>query len=194
MSALAWMANLSEAQQYDLLDDVAACTVALARPETALAELDEVLVRWRTVAEGRAAELRHQMLDEAEPLLPMALRDETGQEPRVVSKGAASPATVAALVAARKTKTLAAPSTPAPTPPPAPARRPGGVTLTLRPRCLADWVRWTHDLGVADVRMDSTGSALVADITCGGVPARLVGEGVPALLRAQSSARKVLHV
>lgn len=107
----------------------------------------------------------------------------------------ASPATVAAAIAARKARpaAAAAPAVKTPASPAEPAARRGDVvTLTLRPKSLADWVRWTHDLGVAGVRMDSTGSALVAHITYGGVPARLVGEGVPALLRAahRPTARK----
>lgn len=109
----------------------------------------------------------------------------------------ATPATVAALLAARKTKPAPAPAVKAPARPAAPvAPRGGVVTLTLRPKSLSDWKRWTHDLGVAGSHMDSTGTALVAHITYGGVPARLVGEGVPALLRAhRPTARKaVAHV
>lgn len=103
-----------------------------------------------------------------------------------------TPATVAALVAARTLK-------------PAPAAAPVSVredvapvaartvpTLTLRPKSLSDWVRWTHDLGCAGARMDSTGEALVADITVGGVQTRLVGEGVPALYRAHNAAHRAV--
>lgn len=101
----------------------------------------------------------------------------------------ATPATVAAAIAARKNRP-AAPAAPAVKTPAAPSpRRRDAITFTLRPKSLGDWVRWTHDLGVAGIRMDSTGTALVAHITVNGVPTRLVGEGVPALLRSHNARR-----
>lgn len=101
----------------------------------------------------------------------------------------ATPATVAAAITARRNRP-ATPAAPAVKTPAAPApRRRDPITFTVRPKSLSDWVRWTHDLGAAGVRMDSTGEALVAHITVAGVPTRLVGEGVPALLRSHQARR-----
>ncbi|MEU0675425.1 hypothetical protein ABZ330_21540 [Streptomyces sp. NPDC006172] len=66
----------------------------------------------------------------------------------------------------------------------------GEVTFVVHPRSLADWREWTHTLGVADARCESTGVALVARCTYGGVRARLVGVGVPALYREMHAQRR----
>ncbi|MGW2708648.1 hypothetical protein ACWC4J_06600 [Streptomyces sp. NPDC001356] len=57
----------------------------------------------------------------------------------------------------------------------------GEVQFVVHPRSLADWKQWMHELGVGDARGDSTGAAMVVRFTYGGVRARLVGVGVPAM-------------
>jgi len=57
----------------------------------------------------------------------------------------------------------------------------GEVTFVVHPQSLADWRQWTHALGVADARGSSTGGSMVVRCTYGGVRARLVGVGVPAM-------------
>ncbi|MCX4705693.1 hypothetical protein [Streptomyces sp. NBC_01373] len=61
----------------------------------------------------------------------------------------------------------------------------GEVRIVVHPRSLAEWKRWTYELGVGDARGDSTGAALVVRCTYGGVRARLIGYGVPAMYKAQ---------
>lgn len=61
----------------------------------------------------------------------------------------------------------------------------GEVRIVVHPKSLAEWKRWTYELGVGDVRGDSTGAALVVRCTYGGVRARLIGYGVPAMYKAQ---------
>lgn len=103
---------------------------------------------------------------------------------------AATPATVAAAIAARKTQTAPAAAVKVPSRRHVPAPRRGvPVTLTLRPKTLTDWKRWTLQLGCSDAVMDSTGECLTALITVGGERVRLVGEGVPALIRNHQSRR-----
>jgi hypothetical protein len=78
------------------------------------------------------------------------------------------------------------------------ARMPGAPTVTaargevqfiVHPTCLADWRRWLHDLGASDARGESTGAAMVVRCSYGGVPARVVGMGVPALYGERPPAR-----
>ena len=57
----------------------------------------------------------------------------------------------------------------------------GEVTFVVHPRSLADWRQWTHALGVGNARATSTGVSMVVRCTYGGVRARLVGVGVPAM-------------
>ncbi|EST22819.1 hypothetical protein [Streptomyces niveus] len=97
-----------------------------------------------------------------------------------------SPAAVALAVRCRKAKSVAdaAPTRfeSMPTPPAASAAG-GEVQLVVTPRCLADWSRWTTELGIRDVRrMTNTGVATVARFELDGVRGRLIGVGVPALL------------
>lgn len=61
----------------------------------------------------------------------------------------------------------------------------GEVSIVVRPRSLADWRQWMHALGAGDSRADSTGAHMVVRCTYGGVRARLVGVGVPALYGEQ---------
>lgn len=61
----------------------------------------------------------------------------------------------------------------------------GEVTFVVHPRSVADWKQWTHALGVGDERAESTGTSMSIRCTYGGVRARLVGVGVPALYDAQ---------
>lgn len=97
-----------------------------------------------------------------------------------------SPAAVALLAQCHRAK-AAADSIPrvftSMTPRPAASAAGGEVMLVVRPTCLAEWARWTHALGVRDVQqMKSTGTSVIVRCTYSGVPARLVGMGVPALL------------
>jgi hypothetical protein len=57
----------------------------------------------------------------------------------------------------------------------------GEVRIVVHPKSLADWKQWMHALGVGDARADSTGVAMTVRCSHGGVRARLVGVGVPAL-------------
>ncbi|MET9142390.1 hypothetical protein [Streptomyces sp. NPDC004042] len=57
----------------------------------------------------------------------------------------------------------------------------GVVQFVVRPRTLADWAQWKHVLGVERVHGSSTGTSMVVPCWYGGVRARLVGVGVPAL-------------
>ncbi|MFI1467599.1 hypothetical protein [Streptomyces wuyuanensis] len=57
----------------------------------------------------------------------------------------------------------------------------GEVRIVVHPESLADWKQWMHALGVGDARADSTGASMVVRGSHGGVRARLVGVGVPAL-------------
>jgi hypothetical protein len=57
----------------------------------------------------------------------------------------------------------------------------GEVQIVVHPRSLADWRAWMHRLDVGDARGDSTGVAMTVRCTYGGVRARLVGVGVPAM-------------
>ncbi|MCX4969357.1 hypothetical protein OHA98_41770 [Streptomyces sp. NBC_00654] len=61
----------------------------------------------------------------------------------------------------------------------------GEVRFVVHPRSLADWKQWMHALGVGDSRADSTGVSMTVRCTYGGVRARLVGVGVPALYGEQ---------
>ena len=65
----------------------------------------------------------------------------------------------------------------------------GEVQIVVHPRTLADWKQWMHALGVGDARGDSTGVAMTVRCTYGGVRARLVGVGVPALYGEMHAAR-----
>lgn len=57
----------------------------------------------------------------------------------------------------------------------------GEVTFVVHPRSLTDWKQWMHALGIGDARGDSTGASMVVRCTYGGVRARLIGVGVPAM-------------
>ncbi|NDZ63614.1 hypothetical protein [Streptomyces cyaneofuscatus] len=99
-----------------------------------------------------------------------------------------SPAAVALAIQCRKAKTIAdtAPTRFEQMPTPAATTAAGGeVQLVVRPKCLADWVRWTAELGCRDSRrMVHTGATTVCRFELDGVRARLIGVGVPALLAA----------
>ncbi|MFJ9112959.1 hypothetical protein [Streptomyces sp. NPDC102283] len=99
-----------------------------------------------------------------------------------------SPAAVALTIQCRKAKTLAdtAPARFERMPAPVTTTAAGGeVQLVVRPTCLADWARWTAELGCRDTRrMTNTGVAMVCRFELDGVRARLIGVGVPALLAA----------
>jgi hypothetical protein len=101
------------------------------------------------------------------------------------NRPAPSPAAVAALVECRKAKAAAAlaelevaemPGAPAV------SAAGGEVRFVVRPESLEHWRRWTQAVGVHDAQGRAIGGALVARFTYRGVRARLVGEGVPALL------------
>lgn len=96
-----------------------------------------------------------------------------------------SPAAVARLVECRKAKAaadLAEPEVAELPGEPAVSAAGGEVRFVVRPRSLEDWRRWTRALGVHDAQGRAIGGAVVARFTYRGVRARLVGEGVPALL------------
>ncbi|MDW4900609.1 hypothetical protein RB625_19560 [Streptomyces californicus] len=99
-----------------------------------------------------------------------------------------SPAAVALAIQCRKAKALAdtAPTRFEDMPAPATTTAAGGeVQLVVRPACLADWARWTAELGCRDPRrMVHTGTSTVCRFELDGVRARLIGVGVPALLAA----------
>ncbi|MEV8349008.1 hypothetical protein ACFVTT_15875 [Streptomyces niveus] len=109
-----------------------------------------------------------------------------------------TPAALALLAQCRKAKSVAD-TAPArfedmPTPPAASAAG-GEVQLVVRPRTLADWARWTTELGIRDVRrMTNTGTATVCRFELDGVRGRLVGVGVPALLAEVYGAKGARHV
>ncbi|MGW1587276.1 hypothetical protein [Streptomyces sp. NPDC002386] len=65
----------------------------------------------------------------------------------------------------------------------------GEVQFVVHPHCLADWRQWLHTLGAGDARGDSTGSTMVVRFEYGGVRARLVGVGVPAMYGEMHAAR-----
>ncbi|MFF1498662.1 hypothetical protein ACFVZR_01990 [Streptomyces sp. NPDC058316] len=114
------------------------------------------------------------------------------------NRPAPSPAAVALAVQCRKAKSVAdtAPTRfeQMPTPPAASAAG-GEVQLVVRPRTLADWARWTAELGIPDARrMTNTGTATVARFELDGVRGRLVGVGVPALLAEVYDAKGARHV
>jgi hypothetical protein len=121
-----------------------------------------------------------QQLDGLGLLAPSADPFETPRRPRP----APSPAAVAALAECRRAKNVAdsvrVEVAGLPGEPDVSAAG-GEVTLVVHPRSLADWKQWTHALGVADARATSTGSSMVVRCTYGGVRARLVGVGVPAM-------------
>ncbi|MFI6465715.1 hypothetical protein [Streptomyces sp. NPDC050538] len=96
-----------------------------------------------------------------------------------------SPAAIAVLAQCRKAKAaadLAKPEVVELPGEPAVTAAGGEVRFVVRPRCLDDWRRWTRALGIVDAQSKSIGGAMVARFTYRGVRARLVGEGVPALL------------
>lgn len=57
----------------------------------------------------------------------------------------------------------------------------GEVRIVVHPKSLTEWKQWMHALGVGDARGDSTGTSMIVRLTYGGVRARLVGYGVPAM-------------
>jgi hypothetical protein len=65
----------------------------------------------------------------------------------------------------------------------------GEVQVVVHPQSLAEWARWKHTLGVTEIRGDSTGAAMVVRCTYGGVRARLVGVGVPAMYGERSAGK-----
>ncbi|MEV6836812.1 hypothetical protein AB0N17_20270 [Streptomyces sp. NPDC051133] len=98
-----------------------------------------------------------------------------------------SPAAIAALVECRRAKELAdgARTVVADMPGQPDVSAAGGeVLFVVQPKTLADWQRWLDRLGVDDARGDSNGVAMAVRCTLGGIRARLVGYGVPALYGA----------
>lgn len=104
-----------------------------------------------------------------------------------------SPAAVKLLADSRRAKDVASKAS-ADT-----ARQPGSPTVTalrgevrfvVQPESLADWNRWLHNLGAAGARGESTGGSMVVRLRYGGVRARLVGVGVPALYGERPPARR----
>ncbi|WP_431784936.1 hypothetical protein [Streptomyces chumphonensis] len=110
-----------------------------------------------------------------------------GAEPSSDSSGrrAPSPAALAALAECRKAKSVAdsAQSAVAELPGGQVSASGGEVTFVVHPRSLSEWKQWTLALGVDDRLAVNFGGSMVARVTYGGVRARLVGHGVPALLR-----------
>ncbi|MCX5562766.1 hypothetical protein [Streptomyces sp. NBC_00038] len=104
------------------------------------------------------------------------------------NRPAPSPAAVAALDQCRRAKSVAdsarAQADGMPGKPDVSAAG-GEVKFVVHPRSLADWRQWMHALGVGDARADSTGVSMTVRCTVGGVRARLVGIGVPALYGEQ---------
>ncbi|MCX4615749.1 hypothetical protein [Streptomyces mirabilis] len=100
------------------------------------------------------------------------------------NRPAPSPAAVAVLAECRKAKeaadTARAQSDGMPGTPDVSAAG-GEVSIVVRPQSLTDWKQWMHALGVGDARGVSTGTSMIVRCTFGGVRARLVGVGVPAL-------------
>jgi hypothetical protein len=65
----------------------------------------------------------------------------------------------------------------------------GEVTFVVHPHSLADWRTWTRLFGIDDVRsVKHTGTSAIARCRYRGVPTRLVGVGVPAMVLAELSA------
>ncbi|MYR61139.1 hypothetical protein GTY54_34585 [Streptomyces sp. SID625] len=107
----------------------------------------------------------------------------------------ASPAAVAALATCKQAKdaayTASIETAGMPSSPTIEAAQ-GVVKFVVHPRTLADWAQWKHVLGVERVHGSSTGTSMVVPFWYGGVRARLVGVGVPALyseMRAGQGAR-----
>lgn len=100
------------------------------------------------------------------------------------NRPAPSPAAVAALDTCRKAKQIAdtarAQSDGMPGEPDVSAAG-GEVQIVVHPKSVTEWRQWMHALGVGDARGDSTGVSMVVRCTYGGVRARLVGVGVPAM-------------
>ncbi|MFF7171137.1 hypothetical protein [Streptomyces pseudovenezuelae] len=100
------------------------------------------------------------------------------------NRPAPSPAALAMLATCRKAKQVAdtarAQSDGMPGKPDVSAAG-GEVSIVVHPKSLADWKQWMHALGIGDARGDSTGVSMIVRCTYGGVRARLVGVGVPAL-------------
>jgi hypothetical protein len=95
-----------------------------------------------------------------------------------------SPAALAALAECRKAKAVADSARPIVDrmPGAASVEAAGGeVTFVAHPESLTAWKEWLHTFGVGDARGDSTGVAMIVRCTYGGVRARIVGVGVPAL-------------
>jgi hypothetical protein len=130
-----------------------------------------------------------QELDELGLLVPAA--DPFGVPGR--TRPAPSPAAVAMLDQCRKAKNAAyqagVETAGMPGEPEVTAVR-GEVTIVVHPKCLADWRQWMHTLDVGDARGESTGSSMVVRLTYGGVRARLVGVGVPAMYGEVNAARR----
>ncbi|WP_328721783.1 hypothetical protein OHT52_21330 [Streptomyces sp. NBC_00247] len=101
------------------------------------------------------------------------------------NRPAPSPAAVALAVQCRKAKAIAdnagARFDDMPTPITDASAAGGEVQLVVRPRTLADWARWTTNLGIDARRTTNTGTATVCRFELDGVRARLIGVGVPAL-------------
>ncbi|MFD9212049.1 hypothetical protein ACFVY9_02815 [Streptomyces sp. NPDC059544] len=60
----------------------------------------------------------------------------------------------------------------------------GEVSFVVHPQSLTAWKEWLHMFGVGDARGDSTGATMIVRCTYGGVRARIVGVGVPAMYGA----------
>lgn len=58
------------------------------------------------------------------------------------------------------------------------------VSIVVTPKSLEGWLWWLKALDIAPSTARSTGVVCVAEGTRDGVPVRLVGHGVPALLKA----------
>lgn len=103
-----------------------------------------------------------------------------------------SPAAVAALAQCRHAKEVAdiARTEVAQMPGEATVDAAGGeVTFVVHPHDLDGWRRWTRLFGINDVRdVKHAGASAVARCRYRGVPTRLVGVGVPALVLAELSA------
>lgn len=101
------------------------------------------------------------------------------------NRPAPSPGAVAALIASKEAKRVADTAVAAfadmPGEPEVTASG-GEVRIVTHPQSLDEWNRWTTELRVKEALSKSTGVAVIARCTYGGVRARLVGYGVPALL------------
>ncbi|MFI9600375.1 hypothetical protein ACIHCX_10920 [Streptomyces sp. NPDC052043] len=120
-----------------------------------------------------------QALDDARLLVPADPFAAPGR-----SRHTASPAALAALAECRRAKQVAdtarAQTDGMPGRPNVSAAG-GEVQFVVHPTSLADWRQWMHALGVGDARGTSTGVSMIVRCTVGGVRARLVGVGVPAM-------------